>query len=38
MTLRAPDVNPCGGEAEIDYLGFTDLRQAPERIVAVYAP
>jgi hypothetical protein len=35
MTLRAPDVNPCGGEAEIDYLGFTDL---PERVAAVYAP
>jgi hypothetical protein len=36
--LAAPDVNRCGGEAEIDYLGFTDLRQSPERIVAVYGP
>jgi hypothetical protein len=38
MTLRAPGVNRCGGEAEIHYLGFTDLRQARERIVPVYAP
>ena len=29
---------PVRRRAEIDYLGFTDLRQAPERIVAVYAP
>jgi hypothetical protein len=36
--LAAPDVNRCGGEAEIDCLGFTDLRQSPERIVPVYAP